>query len=251
MAMATTDAAIAVLHEDDAILAVAKPGGVAVHRAHHPSEGRHDGPLEAGWPDVLTLMRQHRPSLPFLAAAHRLDAAATGVLLLAKHPEAARRLCRQFADRLVQKWYWAITENPPAEPAATLIDWLLPLERPPYARWTSQTSPAAVEAILHYWRLANTPDGALLAIQLSTGRPRQIRAQLAARGCPIRGDADFGAQTSWRDGAIALHARRLGFFHPSDNAWMILTADPPACWPPQAVSAGGALPRADQPSSRE
>ena len=220
-----------ILLEDGPVLAVNKPGGLLTLGAK---------------PGIPTLEREvkawlkerfQKPGNVYLGIPHRLDRPVSGVILFARNSKAAARLAEQFRDRQVQKTYWGIVEKAPAEPEGTLSDWLAKV---PETAATSVVEPDAAgarEAILHYRTLAPLETGALLEIQLETGRMHQIRAQFGSRGWPLWGDVQYGGTQRLVEtdgdpahGPIALHARRLQFLHPVRYDAVEVTAPLPATW---------------------
>ena len=213
-----------VLYEDNHLLALDKPAGLATMGA------------AAGQQSLWTLAKEYvkrkysKPGGVYLGTVSRLDAAVSGVVLFARTSKAAARLAEQFRARSTQKLYWAIVEGLPA-PAADCVDWLIKDERLRRMRVVAASArqPPAQQAVLGYRRLRETPAGWLLAIDLHTGRKHQIRVQLSHRGLPILGDRKYGSRASFASG-IALHARRLEFTHPTRGDRLTLTAPLPPAW---------------------
>lgn len=185
---------------------------------------------------------RHTPPPPFLGLVHRIDQPVTGVVLFARDPETLASLNRQFRDRQVYKLYWAITEARPAEDAGTLEHYLVfdPKKNKsrivdPVPAPSSVHSPSgspyrksrAKKALLRYRVVGRSKRYFFLEIELVTGRPHQIRAQLAAIGCPVKGDLKYGARRSNPGGGILLHARSIRFIHPGTGLPLTLTSDPP------------------------
>lgn len=163
----------------------------------------------------------------FLGVAHRLDRPTTGIVVFAKTSKALPRLNALFAEKEAKKTYWAIVKNRPEKDADTLVHWL--------KRNTQQNKSYAYpkevqdskKAILEYKVLKELDRFFLLEIDLKTGRHHQIRAQLAAIGCIIKGDLKYGADRSNADGGIHLHARELSFVHPVKKEMIHLLAPLP------------------------
>lgn len=184
-----------ILWQDERVLFLLKPAGLA-------SQGDRDGqPSLLDW-----LARQGHRCDP----VHRLDRPVGGVMVFGLDPESVRRLSRQFANREVRKTYLAITRPAPDPPEGELRHRLSHDRRRNLAR----VSPDGRPAELVYRTLARVEPLALLEIVPRTGRPHQIRAQLAAIGCPILGDARYGARKPLNDRSIALFASSLGLRHP-------------------------------------
>ena len=216
-----------VLYEDNHLLALDKPAGLATMGA------------AAGRPSLWALAKEyikqkyHKPGGVYLGTVSRLDAAVSGVVLFARTSKAAARLAEQFRSRATKKLYWAIVEGLPA-PTDECVDWLIKDERLKRmcvvaASETAQRS-RAQEAKLSYRRLRETSAGWLLEIDLHTGRKHQIRVQLSHRGLAILGDRKYGSRAQFTAG-IALHARQLEFTHPTRRERLTLTAPVPPAWP--------------------
>uniref|UniRef100_UPI00404B3A79 RluA family pseudouridine synthase n=1 Tax=Flavobacterium sp. TaxID=239 RepID=UPI00404B3A79 len=158
--------------------------------------------------------KYEKPGAVYLGVVHRLDRPTTGIVVFAKTSKALTRLNALFSNRETKKIYWAITKNKPPENSGDLIHFL---KRNP----KNNTSKAHIKEVndskkahLSYEIIAQSNSFFLLEIQLHTGRHHQIRAQLAAINCPIKGDLKYGFDRSNPDGGINLHARKLSFKHP-------------------------------------
>jgi 23S rRNA pseudouridine955/2504/2580 synthase len=219
-----------VLHEDDALLAIDKPAGVAVHGGSGLSFG------------VIEQLRRARPAARFLELVHRLDRETSGILLIAKKRSALTALQDQFRDRETGKTYLALVEGDwPAGAKvldAPLAKYLLP-DGERRVRVVAKDHPDAMRAVTLVRRVArlSLPGDAapmsLLAITIKTGRTHQIRVHLATAGHPIAGDDKYGRFE--RNRALQkigvkrmfLHAWRLRFTHPAVGAPLSLQADLP------------------------
>jgi 23S rRNA pseudouridine1911/1915/1917 synthase len=212
-----------VLYEDNHLLALNKPAGLATMGT------------QAAVPTLLALAKEyvrgryHKPGNVYLGVLSRLDAPVTGVVLLARTSKAARRLTDQFRSGSVQKTYWAIVEGRVRPSAGRCVDWVGKDERHRRMHIVGPTLPGAQEARLSYRRIAPVGQDSLLEVRLETGRKHQIRLQLAHRGYPILGDRKYGSRRRWPAG-IALHARRLVVNHPVRGEPLELEAPLPAAW---------------------
>jgi 23S rRNA pseudouridine1911/1915/1917 synthase len=217
-----------ILFEDNHLLVVNKPSGIA-------TQG-----VEPGETSIATLAKQYlkthydKPGNVYLGVVSRLDAAASGALVLARTSKAAARLNEQFRSRDVEKVYWAVVDGK-SEPVAsgTCEDWIAKDERRQRMGIVGPSAPGAQLAKLGFRRMARVEAGWLLEVTLETGRKHQIRLQLASRGFPIVGDTKYGSDRrfpSRQQPAIALHARRLAFDHPIGKTRMELTASLPDAW---------------------
>jgi 23S rRNA pseudouridine1911/1915/1917 synthase len=158
---------------------------------------------------------------------HRLDRPTSGVVLFARTSKALRRLNALFRENQVRKLYWAVVENAPPQRSDTLIHLLT--RDPARNKSVPRTTPGdgAKEARLRYNWILSIQEFHLLEVELHTGRHHQIRAQLAAIGCPIKGDLKYGFPRSNPDGGIHLHARALSLDHPVRKTPLHIIADPP------------------------
>ncbi|MDO4703765.1 RluA family pseudouridine synthase [Tannerella sp.] len=198
-----------IIYEDNHLIAVNKNG-------HELVQGDKTG--DASLADLLKTWLKEKYAKPgnvFVGVTHRLDRPVTGVVVFAKTSKALSRMNELFRTGEIKKTYWAIVRNRPPEIEQELTHWLVRNEKQnkSYVCAPSQ-KPDARKAVLHYRLIAQSEHYYLLEIDLQTGRHHQIRCQLAAIGCPIRGDLKYGADRSNPDGGISLHARRISFVHP-------------------------------------
>jgi 23S rRNA pseudouridine1911/1915/1917 synthase len=211
-----------ILFEDNHLLVVDKPAGLL-------AQADLSGDL-----DVLTLAREivgrrdRKPGNVYLGLVHRLDRPVSGVMLLAKTSKAAARLSAQLRDRRTDKRYLAVVSGVPEPPAAELRH---TLRRDRGARVTRVVTAGGKPALLRYRVVGRRPTRSLLEVELVTGLPHQIRAQLAAIGHPVVGDRKYGSRARFPAGRIALHARSIGFEHPVRHELLLIVADPPQHWP--------------------
>lgn len=177
--------------------------------------------------------RYNKPGEVFLGLPHRLDRPTSGVVLLCKTSKALTRMNALFqTHEAIHKTYWAVTANCPQEPEGELRHFLQRNEAQnrSYVRSEAEAkrNPKHVkEARLRYRVIGHSDRYHLLEVQLLTGRHHQIRCQLAAIGCPIKGDLKYGAPRSNRDGGISLHARSLSFEHPVSHEMIHIVAPAP------------------------
>jgi 23S rRNA pseudouridine1911/1915/1917 synthase len=218
--------ALKVLYEDNHLLVVDKPAGLATMG------------VAAETPSLLTIAKEYlrekydKPGNVYLGVVSRLDTPVTGVTLFARTSKAAARMTEQFRERDVEKIYWAIVEGRVAPPSGECVDWLRKNEHHRRVQIASATTPGAQEARLTYdvlEEIDHRSDYSLLEIRLQTGRKHQIRVQLGHRGHPIVGDQKYGSRDSFAAG-IALHARRLMIEHPTQRTPLAIEAPQPASW---------------------
>lgn len=198
-----------VIYEDNHLIAVNK-------NCHELVQGDKTG--DTSLADLLKTWLKEKYAKPgnvFVGVTHRLDRPVTGVVVFAKTSKALARMNELFRTGEIKKTYWAIVRNRPPEVEQELTHWLIRNEKQnkSYVCTPSQKRDAR-KAVLHYRLLAQSENYYLLEIDLQTGRHHQIRCQLAAIGCLIRGDLKYGAGRSNPDGGISLHARRVSFVHP-------------------------------------
>lgn len=168
-----------------------------------------------------------KPGNVFCGLVHRLDRPVAGLVVFAKTSKALSRMCELFRNGGVHKTYWAITRNAPAEPQGRLTHWITTVERTNKSTAHPSPRPGAKEARLSYRQIARSDRYNLLEVNLETGRKHQIRVQLSAMGCPVRGDLKYGDKRSNPDGSISLMARYIEFIHPVSGKPLALTAPVP------------------------
>ncbi len=196
------DEAIAVCEKPPRVLSTDEPGGMPelVRRAIGMPEA-----------DIRTV--------------HRLDRVVSGLMVLARSPEAASALSQQIREQTFQKEYLAVLHGVPAEPVGTLRDLLLrdKVERKTYV--VQAPGKGVQEAVLDYRLLAIRGPLSEVAITLRTGRTHQIRAQFASRDLPLVGDRKYSTREDPCE--IALWSCRLTFVHPVTGQQLTFTAQPP------------------------
>jgi 23S rRNA pseudouridine955/2504/2580 synthase len=203
------------LYEDDEVLALNKPSGLAVQGG--TKTARHVDRLLSAWGEGL-----ERPRL-----VHRLDRDTSGVLVLGKTPQAAAHLAASFAGRKAQKTYWAVVMGTP-EPADGDIELAL-VKRGVGDREVvmpaDPSDPLGEPADTEFVTLARAgSEAAWMALRPHTGRTHQLRAHMLALGHPILGDPKYGTQLSGgvsQGLKLQLHARRLTLPHPSGRSLML------------------------------
>lgn len=215
---------LGIVHDDDDIVVVDKPAGVAAH----PSIGW-EGPTVLGALAGAGFRVATSGAAERAGIVHRLDVGTSGLMVVAKTETAYTALKRAFHDREVDKIYHAVVQGHP-DPLAGTID--APLGRHPGASWKFAIVADGKPSVTHYETLEAFPSAALLEIQLETGRTHQIRVHMAAQRHPCVGDAMYGADPtiSARLGLARqwLHAKRLGFEHPATREYVQFESDYPA-----------------------
>lgn len=169
-----------------------------------------------------------KPGNVFCGVVHRLDRPVGGLVVFAKTSKALARMNEMFRNGEVHKTYWAITRNMPPKSSDRLIHYITTTERNNKSYASPTPKNGAKEAILGYKLMASSDRYHLLEVNLETGRKHQIRVQLSAIGCPIKGDLKYGDKRSNPDGSISLMARRISFTHPVSGKHIDVTAPVPA-----------------------
>lgn len=155
-----------------------------------------------------------KPGNVYLGLIHRLDRPTSGGLVFGKTDKASSRLSKMFQNHEVKKTYWAVIDRRPPQTEDTLVHYLAKNQEKNKSFVCKPTHPSAKKAILHYKYLASIDKYHLLEITLETGRHHQIRSQLGAIGCRIKGDVKYGFKRANKDLSIHLHARHMEFIHP-------------------------------------
>ena len=216
-----------VLYEDNHIIAVSKT-------CHEIVQGDKTGdtPLSETVKAYIKEKYQ-KPGEVFLGVTHRLDRPTTGIVLFARTSKALTRLNAMFqSHEQIRKTYWAIvsTDNGNRimdKGEVRLENYLWRNEKQNKSFVVKPGTKDAKRAVLTYKAIAHSERYTLLEINLETGRHHQIRCQLAAIGCPIKGDLKYGAKRSNPDGGISLHARKIEFVHPVSKQDIVITAPVP------------------------
>ena len=211
-----------VLYEDNHIIAVNKTCNEIVQ-----GDKTGDTPL-VDTVKVYIKEKYHKPGEVFLGVTHRLDRPTSGVVLFARTSKALSRLNEMFkSHEQIRKTYWAIVQGAPKQAEARLENWLVRNEAQNKSYIAKPGAKEAKLAVLGYKTLVKGDHYTLLEVNLETGRHHQIRCQLAAIGCPIKGDLKYGAKRSNPDGGISLHARKIEFIHPVSKQDICITAPVP------------------------
>ena len=217
----STKSNLQILHEDNHIIVVNKRVGDIVQ-----GDKTGDKPLSEIVKEYIK-DKYSKPGEVFLGVVHRLDRPTTGIVVFARTSKALTRLNEMFSARETQKPYWAVVKNKPEKAADTLLHFLKRNEKNNTSKAYLKEVPESKLAKLDYKIIKELNSYFVLEIDLHTGRHHQIRAQLAAIGCPIKGDLKYGFDRSNPDGGIHLHARKLVFVHPVSKEKMEIVASTP------------------------
>ncbi len=212
-----------IIHDDDDLVVIDKPVGIAAHPAIGWEGPTVLGALAAAGYTIATSGAQERAGI-----VQRLDVGTSGLMVIAKSETAYSLLKRAFRDRTVEKVYHAIVQGHP-DPFSGTID--APIGRHPGSEWKFAVTQDGKHSVTHYDTLEAFPYATLLEIHLETGRTHQIRVHMAAQKHPCVGDAMYGADPtlSARLGLERqwLHAKELSFTHPGTNEWVTYRSEYP------------------------
>ena len=210
-----------IIYEDNHLILVSKKAGV-------PSQGDKTGdiPLTEHVREYIRV-KYEKPGNVFTGLIHRIDRPVSGLVLLAKTSKALERMNKLFHDHQIRKTYWAIVKQKPENNEGKLVHWLTRMQQKNITRAHKKEVPDSQRAELDYKLIASIDNYHLLEVYPLTGRQHQIRVQLAAMGCPIKGDIKYGFDRTNKDASICLHARILEFEHPIQNEKVKFVAPPP------------------------
>jgi len=215
---------LGIVHDDDELVVVDKPAGVAAHPSLGWTGPTVVGALAAAGFRISTSGAPERQGV-----VHRLDAGTSGLMVVAKSERAYTALKRAFHDREVEKIYHTVVQGHP-DPFVGTID--APVGRHPRSEWKFAVVADGKHAVTHYETLEAFPSASLLEVHLETGRTHQIRVHMAAQRHPCVGDAMYGADPtiSARLGLERqwLHAKQLAFTHPGTGEWATYESEYPA-----------------------
>jgi 23S rRNA pseudouridine1911/1915/1917 synthase len=210
-----------VIYEDNHLLIVNKAAGVLVQ-----GDSTGDKTLADYAKDYIK-EKYNKPGDVFLGVVHRIDRPVSGAVILARTSKALERMNKMFQSKKVFKTYWAVVKNRPKEKTGKLVHWLVKDESRNVTTAYDYEIPEGKRSELTYKVLGHLNDHYLLEVQPLTGRPHQIRVQLASMGCAIRGDIKYGFSKPNPDGSINLHAKNLKFDHPVKNDPLFIRAGLP------------------------
>ncbi len=234
---------IEMIYEDQDILVCRKPAGVATQTKR------------LGQQDMESLLKNYRvkkAEQPYIGIVHRLDQPVEGLMVFAKNAKAASVLSKQIQQRMIGKYYYAVSAVAPAQGSGELVDYLVTDKKTNYTTVIEKDAKSskgnntggakdAKEARLEYTVVKSTDAGTLFDVKLHTGRQHQIRVQMAHMGCPLIGDAKYGVTKHeselsepspnreeqklytgkiQKESSLALCSYRLQFAHPSTGKQM-------------------------------
>lgn len=210
-----------VLYEDNHLIIINKPSGVLVQ------------PDKNGEPALENLTKEYvknkynKPGDVFIGVCHRIDRPVSGIVVFARTSKALVRVNEMFQKKEIKKTYWAVVQSAPKHKSGTLLNWLKKDERKNISKAYNTETKGTLKCELDYTWLSSSDNYFLLEVNPHTGRHHQIRVQLSAMGCSIKGDVKYGARRGNRDGSIHLHARKIEFMHPVKKELLSITAPVP------------------------
>ena len=210
-----------IIYEDNHLIAINKRPGDIVQ-----GDKTGDLPLSEVVKQYIK-EKYNKPGNVYLGVAHRLDRPTSGIVVFAKTSKALPRLNKLFAEKEAKKTYWAVVKNLPEKQEDTLTHWMKRNTKQNKSYANKKEVPESKKAILDYRVIKKLDNFYLLEVDLKTGRHHQIRSQLTAIGCPIKGDLKYGFDRSNKDASISLHARTLRFIHPVKKEGLAITAPLP------------------------
>lgn len=199
---------IKVLYEDNHLLVAVKPPGIPVQADSSGSD------------DFLSMLKAYvkekynKPGNVYLGLVHRLDRNAGGVMVFARTSKAASRLSDQIRRRVTSKVYLAVVQGCPQNSRGHLVHYLLKDKADNKVSVVKPGTPGAKEAVLDYEALDSREGLSLVKVELQTGRPHQIRAQMAELGTPLYGDVKYRELGERNRNNLALWSWRMEVEHP-------------------------------------
>jgi len=220
--------ALEVLLADNHLLVVAKPAGLP----SVPDSSGDESLLDRA--KAWVKAHYQKPGAVFLGVVQRLDRPVSGALVFARTSKAAARLAEALREQRAHKVYWALAEGEPQAAEGELVQWLWKDEERNKVHVCGRGRDGAREARTRWRVLARAAGRTLYEFRPASGRPHQLRVAAATLGTPLCGDLKYGARTALADQSIALHARELGFEHPTSGERVQCVAELPALadWEP-------------------
>jgi 23S rRNA pseudouridine1911/1915/1917 synthase len=210
-----------VLYEDNHIIAINKNPSDIVQ-----GDKTGDKPL-GDFVKAYIKKKYNKPGDVFLGVVHRIDRPVSGVILFAKTSKALSRLNKLFQERSIKKTYWAVVKNEPEQLDNKLVHFLKKNQQKNKSFAFKREENGALRSELDYKTIKKLNSFYLLEVKPKTGRHHQIRVQLSAIGCPIKGDIKYGSKRTNSNASIHLHARKIEFIHPVKKEKIEIIAPPP------------------------
>ena len=207
-----------IIFEDNHLLVINKDAGVLVQ-----GDKTGDTPL-SDLAKAYVKEKYQKPGEVFMGVIHRIDRPVSGLVLMARTSKALERMNEQFKNREIEKKYLAIVRNRPAANTGNLVHWLIKNPETNVTKAYEKEVPNSMRSELNYKLIGELDGFYLLEVNPITGRPHQIRVQLASMNCPIVGDNKYGYPRGNKDKSICLHAHSVKFMHPVKKEEMQLFA---------------------------
>ena len=207
-----------IIFEDNHLLVINKDAGVLVQ-----GDKTGDTPL-SDLAKAYVKEKYQKPGEVFMGVIHRIDRPVSGLVLMARTSKALERMNEQFKNREIEKKYLAVVRNRPAANAGNLVHWLIKNPETNVTKAYEKEVPNSMRSELNYKLIGELDGFYLLEVNPITGRPHQIRVQLASMNCPIVGDNKYGYPRGNKDKSICLHAHSVKFMHPVKKEEMQLFA---------------------------
>ncbi len=211
---------IKVIYEDNHVLGIVKPSGWLSQRDRTGDDSVID------WTKAYIKEKYNKPGKVFMGCVHRLDRPTSGVMVYARTSKALKRLNREFAERRTEKKYIALVQGAVPRFNDKLVHYLKKNRKKNIVKASTQQYSGSKKAVLDYTMIGQLGDMFLLDITLETGRPHQIRAQLAKAGFPIVGDRKYKSKENLPNASIALHCYSLVVKHPTTDEPLRLHSEP-------------------------
>ena len=212
---------IDVIYEDNHLIAVNKPPGILVH-----GDATGDRTLSDMVKSYIK-KKYKKPGEVFLGVIHRIDRPVSGVVVFARTSKALVRMNDLLRDKKVTKAYTAIVWERPENLKGKLVHYILKDHKTNKVKALKKEKGGSKRAVLTYTFEAEISHYIKLSVYPETGRPHQIRAQLASMGCTIVGDRKYGYRKLNEDRSICLHCREMSFIHPVKKEHLSITAPEP------------------------
>jgi 23S rRNA pseudouridine1911/1915/1917 synthase len=207
-----------IIFEDNHLLVINKDAGVLVQ-----GDKTGDTPL-SDLAKAYVKEKYQKPGEVFMGVIHRIDRPVSGLVLMARTSKALERMNEQFKNREIEKKYLAVVRNRPPANAGNLVHWLIKNPETNVTKAYEKEEPNSMRSELNYKLIGELDGFYLLDVNPITGRPHQIRVQLASMNCPIVGDNKYGYPRGNKDKSICLHAHQVKFMHPVKKEEMQLFA---------------------------
>ena len=207
-----------IIFEDNHLLVINKDAGVLVQ-----GDKTGDTPL-SDLAKAYVKEKYQKPGEVFMGVIHRIDRPVSGLVLMARTSKALERMNEQFKNRAIEKKYLAVVRNRPPANAGNLVHWLIKNPETNVTKAYEKEVPNSMRSELNYKLIGELDGFYLLDVNPITGRPHQIRVQLASMNCPIVGDNKYGYPRGNKDKSICLHAHQVKFMHPVKKEEMQLFA---------------------------